>query len=114
MKMLKITGCTDGHRWYASLQGFLVAFCGDTGSEYQSVEQGGYRNFVQYEDAEVVEVHERFVTESHVSDLGNLVAEHIQKNTQFNVSLSNCDKQALTQALARFLDDVDIHIHKEA
>lgn len=51
---LQITGCTDGMRWYAGSVGELVPFQGDVGNEYRSRDNGGFTNFVQYDDAIVV------------------------------------------------------------
>jgi hypothetical protein len=56
MKMLKIIKCNDGMRWYASLVGELVEFRGDVGDEYKSIDEGGFTNFVQYDDCEIVEL----------------------------------------------------------
>jgi len=57
MKMLRITGCNDPQRWYADMVGHIVPLGRDTSpGEYQSKEPGGYINFVQHCDAEIVEV----------------------------------------------------------
>lgn len=57
MKKLLIKQCPDRMRWYSSLVGQLVPFGGDAGyGEYYSKEPEGYINFVQHEDAEIVEV----------------------------------------------------------
>lgn len=56
MKKLLITGCTDGMRWYANKIGHIVDFLGDVGNEYKSREDAGYINFVQYADADIVEI----------------------------------------------------------
>lgn len=60
MKMLHITGCTDTHRWYATMVGKLVPYLGTmhNPSEYRSREPDGYINFVQIEDAQIVDVEE--------------------------------------------------------
>ena len=55
MKALLIKQCPDGLRWYRDLVGQCVPFINDTGTEYRSREPAGYTNFVQYEDAEIVE-----------------------------------------------------------
>jgi hypothetical protein len=54
-KKLLIKQCPDQHRWYANLIGQHVEYRGDTGTEYRSRETAGYTNFVQYDDAEIVE-----------------------------------------------------------
>ena len=54
--MLKITGCTDGHVWYASLVGQTVPYLGQWPECYKSREPAGFTNIVHFEDAEVVEV----------------------------------------------------------
>ena len=56
MKRLLIKQCPDGMRWYRGLIGQTVPFLRDVGDEYKSREPAGYINFVQYEDAEIVEV----------------------------------------------------------
>jgi len=56
MKKLLIKQCPDPYRWYAGLIGELVEFLGDVGNEYKSREPDGYINFVQYEDAEIVDI----------------------------------------------------------
>ena len=56
MEMLRIIRCNDQLRWYANKIGELVPFLGDVGNEYKSREDAGYINFVQYEDAEIVEI----------------------------------------------------------
>ena len=56
IKKLKIIQCPDKMRWYAGLVGQLVPYHGDVGTEYKSTEPAGYINFVQYADAEIVEV----------------------------------------------------------
>lgn len=42
-------------RWYRDLIGQTVPFLGDVGTEYKSREPAGFVNFVQYEDAEIIE-----------------------------------------------------------
>jgi hypothetical protein len=56
MEMLKITQCPDRSRWYAGKIGDTVPFLGDVGNEYKSIEDDGYINFVQYDDAVIVDV----------------------------------------------------------
>jgi len=56
MKKLLIKQCPDRMRWYADLVGQYVDYLGDVGDEYKSREQSGCTNFVQYEDAEIVDV----------------------------------------------------------
>ena len=59
MKELLIQQCPDGMRWYSDLVGERVPFLGDVGTEYKSREPAGYINFVQYDDAEIVDsIHE--------------------------------------------------------
>ncbi|WP_143872547.1 hypothetical protein [Catenovulum sediminis] len=55
MKKLLIKQCPDPLRWYRRLIGQTVPFLGDVGTEYKSKEPEGYINFVQYEDAEIIE-----------------------------------------------------------
>lgn len=56
-KKILITGCKDGHRWYANKIGQTVDFICDTiYGEYKSREDFGYINFVQHEDGVIVEV----------------------------------------------------------
>ncbi|MGY8872195.1 MAG: hypothetical protein ACKVJE_17290 [Pseudomonadales bacterium] len=56
MKQLKIIQCPDPMRWYADLVGKLVPFISDVGNEYKSRQPSGHVNFVQYDDAEIVEI----------------------------------------------------------
>ena len=57
MKALLIVRCGDSLRWYAGLVGKQVPYLGDAGcGEYKSREPGGYVNFVQQADAEIVDV----------------------------------------------------------
>jgi hypothetical protein len=44
-------------RWYAGFVGQYVPFISDEGNEYRSREPSGYINFVQYEDAEIIQHH---------------------------------------------------------
>ncbi len=57
MKQLLIKQCPDPMRWYRDLVGQYVEYRGDTGTEYRSREPAGYTNFVQYEDAEIIQHH---------------------------------------------------------
>jgi hypothetical protein len=54
-RKILIIKCTDPLRWYVDKVGELVPFLGDVGNEYKSREPSGCVNFVQYEDAEIVE-----------------------------------------------------------
>jgi hypothetical protein len=54
-RMLLIKQCPDPMRWYARLVGQKVPYLGDVGNEYRSREPEGYINFVQYQDAEIVD-----------------------------------------------------------
>ncbi len=56
MKKLLITQCPDSLRWYSDKIGQIVDFLGDVGNEYKSREDSGYINFVQYEDAKIIEI----------------------------------------------------------
>jgi len=56
MEVLLIKRCPDKMRWYANFIGQTVPFLGDVGNEYKSRESAGYINFVQYDDAEIVEI----------------------------------------------------------
>ena len=51
---LLITNCTDGMRWYSDLVGEKIPFLCDLTDEYKSRERDGYVNFVQYNDAVVI------------------------------------------------------------
>jgi hypothetical protein len=53
---LLITECKDKQKWYASLVGCLVPLLRIEKTEYKSLEQGGYVNFVSLGDAEVIEL----------------------------------------------------------
>jgi len=55
MAKLKIIQCPDPMRWYRDLIGQTVPFLEDMGNEYKSREPSGYVNFVQHDDAEIVE-----------------------------------------------------------
>ena len=55
MKELFIHQCPDPMRWYSELVGERVPYLGDVGTEYKSREPAGYINFVQYDDADIVE-----------------------------------------------------------
>jgi len=54
VKKLLITQCIDSMRWYTDLIGETVPYLGDMGDEYKSRDPAGYINFVQYNDAEVI------------------------------------------------------------
>ena len=56
MQMLKIIKCSDPIRWYANLIGQTVPYVGDSMCEYMSQDRVGCVNYVQYEDAELVDV----------------------------------------------------------
>jgi len=56
MKALLITSQGDGMRWYADKVGELVPLLAIERTEYMSREPAGYTNFVQFADAEIVEV----------------------------------------------------------
>jgi len=56
MKALLITSQGDGMRWYANKVGELVPLLAIERTEYRSREPAGYTNFVQFADAEIVEV----------------------------------------------------------
>lgn len=56
MKMLKITGCTDPHLWYACRVGQTVPYLGQWPECYRSREPSGFTNIVHFKDAEVVGV----------------------------------------------------------
>lgn len=59
MKKLLIKQCPDSLRWYRDKIGQTVDFICDTAyGEYKSREDAGYINFVQHEDAEIVEINE--------------------------------------------------------
>lgn len=55
---LLITQCPDSMRWYRDKIGEKVEYLGDVGDEYRSREPEGFINFVQYEDAVLVEDNE--------------------------------------------------------
>ena len=56
MKALLITSSGDGMRWYADKVGETVPLLAIERTEYKSREDAGYTNFVQFADAEIVEV----------------------------------------------------------
>lgn len=58
MKKLLITGCKDHKRWYAGLIGQVVPYTGTMNNppEYRSREPDGRINFVQIEDAQIVDI----------------------------------------------------------
>lgn len=51
---LLITQCPDSQRWYSALVGKSVPYLSDNGHEYVSRQEAGHINFVQYEDARIV------------------------------------------------------------
>jgi hypothetical protein len=55
MLRLLITGCTDSMRWYSGKVGDYVPYKGMVYNpqEYKSVDDGGFVNFVQIEDAKI-------------------------------------------------------------
>ncbi len=57
-KALLIKSCSDRMRWYRDKVGQTVPYLGTFGSEYKSREDEGYINFVQLEDADIVETEE--------------------------------------------------------
>jgi len=56
MKALLITSHGDSMRWYAYKVGEIVPLLAIERTEYKSREDAGYINFVQFADAEIVEV----------------------------------------------------------
>lgn len=58
MKMLRIKQCRDPLMWYAGMVGQDVPFCGQWPEAYKSREPAGYINRVEFDDADVVDVHE--------------------------------------------------------
>lgn len=56
MKQLLIKKCNDSQKWYAKMIGWTVPYLGDTGTEYKSRDCDGYTNFVNHNDAEIIEV----------------------------------------------------------
>jgi hypothetical protein len=60
MKVLRITGCSDGLMWYAKRVGDIVPYLGVDvdykGPIYWSRDNGGYKNIVFQCDAEVEEI----------------------------------------------------------
>jgi hypothetical protein len=57
MKQLYIHRCSNQLFWYANLVGQYVPYINDTGTEYRSREPLGYTNFVQYQDAQIIQKH---------------------------------------------------------
>lgn len=55
-KVLLIKSCSDRLRWYRDKVGQTVPYLGTLDSEYKSREDAGYINFVQLEDAEILEI----------------------------------------------------------
>lgn len=58
MQMPRITKCRDPLMWYAGLVGELVPYCGRWPEAYKSREPAGYINRVEFEDAEIVTMHQ--------------------------------------------------------
>jgi hypothetical protein len=56
MKALRIIKCPDTSRWYADKIGDIVPLFAIERTEYKSCEPAGYINFVQLEDAEIIDV----------------------------------------------------------
>lgn len=54
MRKLKITGCSDGHMWYAGLVGQVVPLLREEHDVYLSREPAGYTNIVRKPDAKPV------------------------------------------------------------
>lgn len=73
MRKLRITGCTDGHMWYAGMVGELVELLGEDRIEYLSREPAGYVNIVKKADAEVVELQDADVAVNGIK-IGTLPA----------------------------------------
>lgn len=85
MKALLIKQCPDGLRWYRDLVGQCVPFINDTGTEYRSREPAGYTNFVQYEDAEIVEEQKAMSQTPEKNNYGTLtISTDLYRN---NISL---------------------------
>lgn len=53
-KFIKITGCTDGMRWYSSHVGAEFPLLATDSEEYKTREPAGYINFVLLKDAEII------------------------------------------------------------
>lgn len=56
MRMLRITGCSNGSYWYAGKIGSVVECLGLDRDEYITREPSGYVNIIKFADAEVVDV----------------------------------------------------------
>lgn len=54
MRKLKITGCSDGHMWYAGLIGQVVPLLREESGDYFAREPAGYVNVVRKADARPV------------------------------------------------------------
>ena len=54
MEVLKITKCSDHLKWYCRFIGSYVPFLDQEEKEFRSLEPAGYINFVDINDAEVV------------------------------------------------------------
>jgi hypothetical protein len=53
-QFIRITGCTDGMRWYADHVGEEFPLLAAFSDEYKTREPAGYTNFVLLKDAEIV------------------------------------------------------------
>lgn len=56
MTRILVTGCYDPHRWYYKYIGWNFPYLGDRNGEYKTRQPDGYLNFIQHEDAELIEV----------------------------------------------------------
>ena len=55
-KGLLITSKGDGRRWYSDMVGQVVPLFEVEATEYRSSQRDGYVNFVQFGDADIVDV----------------------------------------------------------
>lgn len=55
MKVLRVTKCSDGLKWYRNMVGHIVPLLDVESTEYKSREPAGYVNFVSLEDGTVEE-----------------------------------------------------------
>lgn len=53
-QFIRITGCTDGMRWYSNHVGEEFPLLKNHSDEYRTREPAGYANFVLHKDAEIV------------------------------------------------------------
>ena len=67
MEALLITSKGDGRRWYAGMVGETVPLLAIERTEYMSRQPEGYVNFVQFADADIIEVPD----EQHLGDIIN-------------------------------------------